>query len=188
MIAGVSFVLEEGGALALVGPNGAGKSTLIRALASLLPLAGGDVGFETQNGRELTESLHYLGHADALKNALTARENLEFWSAALGGGGLSPRDALSRVGLPHILEFPISALSAGQKRRVAIARLLVARRPIWLLDEPTTALDAAAQVGFAAIVGEHLRGGGMVIAATHSDLGIPGTATLRLGEPARASA
>ena len=89
-----------------------------------------------------------------------------------GAGGLPPGAALARLGLPHVANFPVSYLSAGQKRRVALARLLVAHRPIWLLDEPTTALDAASQALVAGMIRDHLAGGGMVIAATHAPLGV----------------
>ena len=144
LFAGLSFEANEGSALIVTGPNGAGKSSLLRALSGLLPLQAG--GFALEGGdaeRTVGEEAHYLGHADALKGALTAGENLVFWAGALGGD--SSREAqlaaLARVGLGHVIDFPVRALSAGQKRRVALARLLVARRPLWLLDEPTTALE-----------------------------------------------
>ena len=127
--------------------------------------------------RTLGEQAHYLGHADALKGALTAGENLAFWAGALGGDGLARRRAARRSrasASPMSIDFPARALSAGQKRRVALARLLVAPRPLWLLDEPTTALDAAAQAAFAAIMRVHLDGGGLIVAATHAPLGLEG--------------
>ncbi len=176
--------------LAVTGPNGAGKSTLLRALAGLLPLASGAI---TCTGLPADEPLasytHYLGHRDALKSPLTAQENLAFWAAMLvlpGAGGLPPGAALARLGLPHIAGFPVSYLSAGQKRRVALARLLVAHRPLWLLDEPTTALDAASQGLVAGMIRDHLAGGGMVIAATHSALGVEAQ-ELRLSGPRTSS-
>jgi heme exporter protein A len=178
LFSGLSFSLAEGEALVVTGPNGAGKTSLLRAIAGLLTLSAGAVtleGFES-----VGEAAHYLGHADALKAALTARENLEFWTAMLGQGGLSPRDALERVALAHVLDFPVSTLSAGQKRRVAFARLLVAARPVWLLDEPLTALDAAAQERIVAIMRSHLAGGGLLIAATHAPLDLPGANRLAL--------
>ena len=173
--------------LAVTGPNGAGKSTLLRALAGLLPLSDGTVTCTGLPGETtLAGHAHYLGHRDALKSALTARENLAFWAAMLalpGAGGLSPQAALARLALPQVADFPVSYLSAGQKRRVALARLLVAHRPVWLLDEPTTALDAASQQVVADMMEEHLAKGGIVIAATHTGLGVAGVRELRLGGP-----
>ena len=184
ILAGVSFEARGGEALVLTGPNGAGKSSLLRAIAGFLPLAAGD--FTLDGGAEdasIGEQAHYLGHADGLKAALTAGENLAFWAGALGGD--SSRQAclaaLARLGLAHAADFPVGALSAGQKRRVALARLLVAPRLLWLLDEPTTALDAAAQSLFATIMREHLASGGLIVAATHAPLGVEGAQTLALG-------
>jgi len=179
LFAGVSFALEAGEALVVTGPNGAGKSSLLRAIAGFLPLSEGAVSCEGTASRE--EAIHYLGHLDALKGALTAAENLAFWGAVLGGGGLPAAVALARLGLAHVADLPVRALSAGQKRRVALARLLVAHRPLWLLDEPTTALDAAAQGRFAELVNAHLGEGGLVVAATHAPLGLDAARTLALG-------
>ncbi len=180
----LSFETDAGSALLVTGPNGAGKSSLLRALCGFLPLQEG--GFALEGGdpeRTVGEQAHYLGHVDALKGALTAGENLAFWAGALGGdsGREACRKALARVGLAHVMDFPSRALSAGQKRRVALARLLVAPRPLWLLDEPTTALDAAAQAAFAAIMQEYCAAGGIVVAATHAPLGLSGARELRLG-------
>src|SRR5271163_2862176 len=157
LIAGLSFAADEGAGLIVTGPNGAGKSTLLRALCGFLPVEAG--GFALEGGdpeRTVGEQAHYLGHADALKGALTANENLAFWAGALGGEPSREASlaALARVGLAHAIDFPVRALSTGQKRRVALARLLVARRPLWLLDEPMTALDAAAQSLFAGVMRE----------------------------------
>ncbi len=184
LFAGLSFEVEQGSALIVTGPNGAGKSSLLRALCGFLPVQAG--GFALEGGdpeRTAGEQAHYLGHADALKGALTAGENLAFWAGALGGGSARDacREALARVGLSHVIDFPARALSAGQKRRVALARLLIARRLLWLLDEPTTALDAAAQAAFAAIMQGYLDEGGIVVAATHAPLGLTGARELRLG-------
>jgi heme exporter protein A len=184
LFSGLSFEAEAGSALIVTGPNGSGKSSLLRALAGFLPLVGG--AFSLSGGDpELTvgEQAHYLGHMDALKGALTAGENLAFWAAMLGGkaGRDRVRGALAEVGLAHVADFPVRSLSAGQKRRVALARLLVAPRPLWLLDEPTTALDAAAQDAFASITRTYLAGGGLVVAATHAPLGLDGMQSLRLG-------
>ena len=156
-----------------------------------MPLQAG--GFALDGGdpeRTVGEQAHYLGHADALKGALTAGENLAFWAGALGGDPSreASRAALARVGLAHVVDFPVRALSAGQKRRVALARLLVADRPLWLLDEPTTALDAAAQAAFAAIMQAYLDRGGIVVAATHAPLGLSRAQELRLGAAEGAAA
>jgi len=182
---GVNFEVSAGEALIVVGPNGAGKSSLLRALAGFLTVGAGAfklVGGDPES--TLGEQAHYLGHLDGLKGALTAGENLSFWAGVLDGD--TRRDswlpALARLRLAHVADFPVRALSAGQKRRVALARLAVARRPIWLLDEPTTALDVAAQGLFAELMREHLAGGGLIVAATHAPLGLEGAKTLRLGE------
>ena len=181
VVADVSFALGTGEMLQVTGPNGAGKSTLLRALAGLLPLAGGTLACDGLAPDEpLFFRTHYLGHQDALKGALTAKENLAFWATQLGGGGLSPEAALARLALPQVADFPVAYLSAGQKRRVALARLLVARRELWLLDEPTSALDASALTLFADVLREHLASGGLAIAATHAPLGVEGVRTLQL--------
>ena len=171
-------------ALIVTGPNGAGKSSLLRALCGFLPLEAG--GFALEGGdaeRTVGEQAHYLGHADGVKGALTAGENLAFAAAMLGGRSSreAQRDALARVGLAHVIDFPARLLSAGQRRRVALARLLIADRPLWLLDEPATALDAAAQAALAAIMQGRLRGGGIIVAAAHAPLGLDGAQELRLG-------
>ena len=185
LFSGLNFQVNAGEALLVVGPNGAGKSSLLRAIAGFLSLGAG--AFKLEGGDpelSLCEQTHYLGHADGLKGALTAGENLSFWAGVLGGetGRESWLRALTRLRLTHVADFPVRALSAGQKRRVALARLAVAPRPIWLLDEPTTALDVAAQGLFAELMREHLAGGGLIVAATHAPLGLEGAKTLRLGE------
>ena len=186
IIDNLSFEISAGQMLVITGPNGAGKSTLLRALAGLLPLAGGTI---TCAGLPADETLanhaHYLSHRDALKGALTARENLSFWAAMLtiaNGSGIAPQVALARLGLPQVSDFPVSLLSAGQKRRVALARLLVAHRPVWLLDEPTTALDVDAQALVSGLLRAHLDAGGIILAATHTPLGIGDATELRLGQ------
>ena len=184
LFAGLSFAVDQGAALVVTGPNGAGKSTLLRALCGFLPLEAG--GFALEGGdaeRTVGEQAHYLGHADGVKGALTAGENLAFAAAMLGGRSSreAQRNALARVGLAHVIDFPARLLSAGQRRRVALARLLIADRPLWLLDEPATALDAAAQAALAAIMQGRLRGGGIIVAAAHAPLGLDGAQELRLG-------
>lgn len=181
----VAFTVEGGGALSIVGPNGAGKSTLLRTLAGLITPLAGEVRFEeAEEETSPREFMHLLGHLDAVKAGLSVRRNLAFARDALGGeGDLSA--ALSRVGLSALEELPGAALSAGQKRRLALARLLCAPRPIWLLDEPTAALDVGGQALLAELVHDHRRAGGMVIAATHADLAFGKGATLDLGRAPR---
>jgi heme exporter protein A len=191
LFAGLSFAVDQGAALVVTGPNGAGKSTLLRALCGFLPLEAG--GFALEGGdaeRTVGEQAHYLGHADGVKGALTAGENLAFAAAMLGGRSSreAQRDALARVGLAHVIDFPARLLSAGQRRRVALARLLVADRPLWLLDEPATALDVAAQAALAAIMQARLRGGGIIVAAAHAPLGLDAAQELRLGATEGAAA
>jgi len=192
LLSGLSFALAGGEALAVTGPNGSGKSTLLRVLAGLLRPVAGRVRIEGfgESGDPPGLHAHYLGHLDGLKTALTAAENLMFWAAMLqepGGRigradqkGLDPQTALSRLGLGHAADLPVAYLSAGQKRRAALARLLTAQRPVWLLDEPTTALDLASQRRFGDLLRDHLAQGGLAIVATHAPLELAGLRELRL--------
>ena len=180
VFAGVSFGLGDGQMLAVTGANGAGKSTLLRLIAGLLRPAAGTVSLDPVGENGIAGALHYLGHLDGLKTVLTVRENLAFWQRLWGGAG-SVDDALDKVGLARLADLPAGVLSAGQKRRVAITRLLLAARPLWLLDEPATALDFAAEATLGRLISEHLAGGGMAVVATHRDLAIAPTATLALG-------
>ena len=189
VIAGLSFEARAGSALVVTGPNGAGKTSLLRALAGFLPIEAG--GFALDDGdaeRTLGEQAHYIGHADGIKGALTAGENLAFAAAILRGDSSRAAQlaALAALGLSHVIDFPARLLSAGQRRRVALARLLVAQRPLWLLDEPATALDAAAQSALADVMQAHLAGGGILVAAAHGALGLDGAQELRLGADAAA--
>jgi heme exporter protein A len=189
VIAGLSFEARAGSALVVTGPNGAGKTSLLRALAGFLPIEAG--GFALDDGdaeRTLGEQAHYIGHADGIKGALTAGENLAFAAAILRGDSSRPAQlaGLAALGLRHVIDFPARLLSAGQRRRVALARLLVAQRPLWLLDEPATALDAAAQSALADVMQAHLAGGGILVAAAHGALGLDGPRELRLGADAAA--
>lgn len=178
---GVSFAVEAGGALVVVGPNGAGKSTLLRALAGLLKPVSGAIRIEGDaDDLEPRERMHLLGHLDAVKNGLSVERNLRFARDLLGGTG-DLAAALDRVGLGGLGELPGGVLSAGQRRRLALARLIAAPRPVWLLDEPTAALDAGGQALLAELVAAHRAKGGLMIAATHLALGVPDAVTLELG-------
>jgi heme exporter protein A len=186
IISNASFSLASGAALLVTGGNGAGKSTLLRALAGLLPIADGTLSFESPAGCDpdtpLAELAHYLGHTDALKGALTSAENLAFWTTMLGQENLSPAAALERMGLGHAADISAEFLSTGQRRRAALARLLSGHRPVWLLDEPATGLDSSAQTSLAVMFAQHRSEGGIIIAATHVALDLPGTQLLALGE------
>ncbi|MBV8755592.1 MAG: heme ABC exporter ATP-binding protein CcmA [Hyphomicrobiales bacterium] len=178
----VNFSLSSGQVLAVVGPNGAGKSSLLRVVAGLLRLESGRLDLEGGDP-ELTipEQAHYLGHQDALKAALSVAENLAFWAGYLGTGPAAGDEALEAVGLAAIPDLPAGYLSAGQRRRLSIARLVAVRRPIWLLDEAAAALDQAAQVRLIDLMRAHLASGGLILAATHAPLGLDGVQELRLG-------
>ncbi len=182
ILSNLSFAVCAGECLAVTGPNGAGKSTLLRALAGFLPMHSGTISLSPRPQETLVQIIHYVGHADALKGLLTVTENLEFLAALLdaGAGGLPVGEALARVGLAHAAHLPVAYLSAGQKRRAALARLLAANRPIWLLDEPLTALDAGSRDLVRQIMAGHLSQGGLIVAATHAALDLK-VQELRLG-------
>jgi len=172
----LGFALAPGELLLVRGPNGAGKSSLLLALAGILRAESGEIAWA---GDE-PPALHLLAHQAGVKGRLTLAENLNFWAAVNGAGGLPADAALEAVGLGGIGSIEAGHLSAGQTRRLALARLLVTPRPVWLLDEPTASLDAAGDALVARLIGEHLKSGGAVIAATHDD--IPGaTGTLEIG-------
>ncbi len=181
VFAGVSFSIARGESLTIRGRNGAGKSSLLRMVAGLVRVAGGQLSLEGGDP-ELTlgEQAHYLGHLDALKPSLSVEENLRFWSAFLGATAADLNEPLRAVGLDTLSDLPAAYLSAGQRRRLSIARLLAVERPLWLLDEPTSTLDAAAQVRLGEIMRAHLAGGGIILAATHGPLQLNGARELNL--------
>jgi heme exporter protein A len=180
----IGFALEEGQALVVTGPNGSGKSTLLRVIAGLLPVAEGSVKIE--GGGEAFPSVasacHYLGHQNAMKPALSVEENLRFWRDFNGDGQLGVEEGLETVGLGGIGHLPFGYLSTGQRRRAAIAKLLVSHRPLWLVDEPTAGLDKASEGRFAGLMARHCAEGGMIVAATHLPLGLDGAKGLVMGE------
>jgi heme exporter protein A len=170
----VGFSLGERQALVVIGPNGSGKSTLLRIIAGLLPAASGRVTFE--GGGEVfptvASACHYLGHQNAMKPTLSVTENLCFWRDFCGETKFTTAAAVEVVGLAGMGHLPFAYLSTAQRRRAAIARLLVSHRPLWLLDEPTAGLDNASAQRFSGLMAAYCRGGGILIAATHLPLGI----------------
>jgi heme exporter protein A len=181
VFSGLDFEASSGEALAVTGANGSGKTSLLRMIAGLLTVSDGSIDLEGGEAElTLPEQAHYLGHRDALKPAMSVMENLTFWRDFLGGKTFDAATSLAAVGLGHAIHLPAAYLSAGQRRRLSIARLLVVQRPVWLLDEPTSALDTAGQSTFAALMGDHLSRGGLIIAATHASLGIAAR-ELRIG-------
>lgn len=179
----VRFILRAGELLQLLGPNGSGKSSLLRLIAGLneptegtLSLKGGEPELV------LAQQAHYIAHQEPVKAALTVAENLDFWRGFLGGGDVE--EALSAFDLARLQSYPAALLSAGQKRRLCLARLVLVPRVLWLLDEPTVGLDTASQKRLATAMTAHLDKGGMIIAATHVELGIKPHGTIMLGNAA----
>ena len=184
----ISFSVSAGEALVLTGPNGAGKSSLLRMIAGLIRPAEGRLTLEGGDPElSAAEQAHYVGHLDPLKPALTVTENLAFWArflngkAGVGGTALVER-GLDTVGLTDLAQLPAGYLSAGQRRRLSLARVLAVPRPIWLLDEPTTALDTASQDRLQRVMRDHLSGGGLIVAATHGPLGLAEADQLQLAK------
>ncbi|MEX2519561.1 MAG: heme ABC exporter ATP-binding protein CcmA [Paracoccaceae bacterium] len=179
------FRVERGQAALIAGPNGAGKSTLLRAVAGLVRPLRGRVMLD--GAGETGQHAAYAGHLDAVKPALSVRANLASW-AALYGASEGVDAALESFGLSHIAASPAAYCSAGQKRRLGLARLLVTGRRVWLLDEPTVSLDAGASADFARIVAAHCAGGGIAVAATHVEMGLPAGPRIDLLPPAAPAA
>lgn len=182
IFADIDLAVPAGGMLTLTGRNGAGKSTLMRIVAGLTRPFAGEVLWRGENiaaePDEFRAELLYSGHKDGMKTALTAVENLVLASRLRGGGGLQPREALARFGIADLADLPVGYMSAGQRRRVALSRLLIEKATLWLLDEPITALDRDAVATLGEVMSEHLAAGGAIVAATHSPL--PGVAGERL--------
>jgi heme exporter protein A len=181
----LEFKLDGGGAMVLRGPNGSGKSSLLRLMAGLgrpvegaLRWNGDDVrnDFTAHRARSV-----YVGHSDGVKTALTVRENLAFW-AGLGHNGNRMQDAIDRMALSALADVAGRFLSAGEKRRLALARLLVRNAPLWLLDEPTVGLDSGAQDIFESLLADHCAGGGMVVLSTHTPIRLEPAQEVRLGD------
>ena len=172
----LSFALASGGYAEIRGANGSGKTSLLRAIAGFLKPRAGLIAFERLE--EPATALHYLGHLNGLKQAASVGAHLRYWSGLLGG---DERGALRRVGLEAIADLPARALSQGQARRLALGRLLVAPRPIWLLDEPAAALDANGRDMLAALVVEHRAKDGIVLAAVHEPIGVEPDFAVTLG-------
>lgn len=185
VVENASFNVRAGDVLQLTGPNGAGKTTLIRAVAGFLGLAGGSLRLDGgKPDTPIAEHCHYVGHLNGVKAKQTVAENLAFWAEYLGGGRVDTTrvdTALDAFGLTPLATIAAGYLSAGQKRRVGLARLLVADRPIWLLDEPTVSLDAASTGILAKLIERHVASGGLVLAATHIPLGLATAQELKLG-------
>ncbi len=184
---GLSFRTGAGQVLALRGPNGVGKSTLLRQLSGLIPVTGGDARLGdislVGDRQGFQERIAYAGHLDAVKPALSIGENLTLWAGIHGNDAARAEAALARFGLDVIAARPAAQCSAGQKRRLGLARLLVADRPLWLLDEPTVSLDDDAAALVADLVREHIAAGGVALIATHVGLGLGDIPTLEMTPP-----
>ncbi len=174
---GLDLALAPGEAALVTGPNGAGKSSLLRVLAGLLPASGGTVAWTGRGEADF----HYVGHGDAVKPALTVTQNLAFWVRLAGRGTVEP--GLEAVGLAALADLPARLLSAGQRRRLGLARLFATPAPLWLLDEPTAGLDDAATDAVEHGLEAHIAGGGAAVIATHVPLGMEAVHRIDLGAP-----
>lgn len=181
---GLDFSLPRGGALVLVGPNGSGKSTLLRLMAGLLEPESGTLAWGEKpvadDPAAHRERVSYLGHLDAVKPVLSVAENLAFWAGLAGGGLAETQRALDGFGLSPLADLPGRVLSAGQRRRLALARLLLAPTKLWLLDEPSVGLDRESLARLEAACAGHRTRGGRIVIATHAAIELPGARTLDL--------
>jgi heme exporter protein A len=186
VFAGLSFALAAGGAMVLTGPNGSGKSSLLRLLAGLARPEAGVIAWQgvdvAEDPAAHRERLHFIGHQDALKAALTVGETLAFWAGMRGGGEIAP--ALERFRLARLADWPCRLLSAGQRRRLALARLIASPAALWLLDEPTTGLDSDAVEDLRAALAAHRAGGGCVVLSTHAEPPVAGPQMVSLADHA----
>jgi heme exporter protein A len=176
----ISTNINSGEMLTITGRNGVGKSSLLAVLSGLIKPYSGIVSFN--HDRDLSTYNHLIAHKDGLKNALTAYENLMFDQALLGEPHFTPDEAIKSVDLVHVRDLPIAYLSAGQRKRVALARLLISKRPLWLLDEPTSALDHTSQTILYKLIVEHRTQGGIVVVATHSSLDVASSHSINLDD------
>ncbi len=186
LLADLSVTVSGGEALVLTGANGTGKTTLLRAIAGLFTPLAGSIRLEGgQAEQDRAEQCHYVGHLNGIKSTLTTTENLSFWAGYLDPGATGRIErALRGFDLEALADIPAGYLSAGQKRRLGLARLLVAQRSVWLLDEPTVSLDQASVALVSAAVNTHVAAGGIAVAATHLPLGIADAREFRLTAPA----
>ncbi|MBT4887999.1 MAG: cytochrome c biogenesis heme-transporting ATPase CcmA [Rhodospirillales bacterium] len=184
---GLDFAIDAEGMLLLVGPNGSGKSSLLRLMCGLLTPAAGAMSWQGEDIAEEREHhngrLHYVGHHDAIKSVLTVQENIAFWAEMHGGKQDAKKrvgDALDAFGIPHLADVPARYLSAGQRRRTSLARILASKADLWLLDEPTTALDKSAIASLEQIMADHRKSGGIAVVSTHAEVNAEDTTTLDL--------
>ncbi|SCA57125.1 Cytochrome c biogenesis ATP-binding export protein CcmA [Candidatus Terasakiella magnetica] len=189
VFAKLDFTLESGGCLTLIGHNGAGKSSLLRMMAGLLSPASGVMSWEgepvSQDMDEHRERLHYVGHHDAIKPVLSVEENLKFWAGLRSDASKAQanfKEALDIFSIGHLIDVPGRFLSAGQKRRANLARIIASKSPLWLLDEPTTALDKESIKKLEDVIEAHREKGGMVVLSTHSDMNIKDQQVLNVGD------
>jgi heme exporter protein A len=192
VFAGLGFALQPGKALLLTGPNGSGKTTLLRVMAGLIPADSGQLSWDglpvTEDPAGHRRRLHFVGHLDGVKPVLSVVENLRFWARLRGGrrGAVERRqsveDALAAFQLDALAEIPVRLLSAGQRRRVALARLITAYAPLWLLDEPTASLDEAAVTQFERVIHVHRETGGMVVVSSHGGPAPKGAVRMSLAD------
>jgi heme exporter protein A len=180
LFSNLNFTVTAGQYIELRGPNGAGKSSLLRLLAGLLPQSAGALDGDGIDQEQLSTQLHFIAHDSAMKPAMTVSENLQFWCEVLGGTHIT--NALTGFSLGPLRDDPVQLLSAGQRRRLALSRLFVAHRPLWLLDEPATALDQTSVATLNQHMKTHLRGGGMIMAAVHGTSDVRPTQTIDLGQ------